>query len=391
MEIVDFTWSLVRISYRATYLLAVTFLTGSVLWLITRLASASATLPPGPRGLPLIGDVVHITDQDWLTAPQRMVDYGEMMYINALGIGVLVVNSQRVAANFWTQNLTLSFSLFGDLWHRHRRVAVEGFSKSNSHKSVLSRVVKQSCWRLSLSRAPVSPETTFQTTRSSIMLSHHLRLPPTESEDDRLSWNHDHVERLLFEVQAGTRRVEVGGKYGLRNASRAWIVGKHVVRSPTYAADATAAGQETTSTTLHWVLLAMIVNPAVPSQGPTPSSTRVVGRARPPTFADVPSLPYIRAMLKETLRWSPITVLGMPHSSIRRRLVSRRREGSGQRQAGREDGPVTFGMGWRVCPGRYVAEDSLVIDLATVLWAMRFERPDGARGELDTHTVVHSA
>jgi len=28
----------------------------------------------------------------------------------------------------------------------------------------------------------------------------------------------------------------------------------------------------------------------------------VVGSARPPTFADLPSLPYIRAMVKETLR-----------------------------------------------------------------------------------------
>ena len=35
-------------------------------------------------------------------------------------------------------------------------------------------------------------------------------------------------------------------------------------------------------------------------------------------------------------------------------------------------------------------EQSLMIDLASLLWAMRFERPDGAQGELDTHTLVHS-
>ena len=35
-------------------------------------------------------------------------------------------------------------------------------------------------------------------------------------------------------------------------------------------------------------------------------------------------------------------------------------------------------------------EQSLMIDLASLLWEMRFERPDGSQGELDTHTLVHS-
>ena len=36
----------------------------------------------------------------------------------------------------------------------------------------------------------------------------------------------------------------------------------------------------------------------------------VVGRERPPSFEDMPSLPYIRAIVKETLRWRPIAPLG---------------------------------------------------------------------------------
>jgi cytochrome P450 len=37
---------------------------------------------------------------------------------------------------------------------------------------------------------------------------------------------------------------------------------------------------------------------------------RVVGPNRLPTFDDEENLPYIRAMVKETLRWRPVAVLG---------------------------------------------------------------------------------
>ena len=151
----------------------------------------------------------------------------------------------------------------------------------------------------------------------------------------------------------------------------------------------------------------------------------VVGRARPPTFADVPSLPYIRAMVKETLRWSPIIPLGIPHVAtaddwyegmfipkgticLQNMLLlnfnpevfgsnaaefdpGRYLDEKGQIKAlieGRDDGHMMFGYGRRVCPGRYVAEGTLVIDFATLLWAMRFERPKGSRGELDVRNYI---
>jgi cytochrome P450 len=57
---------------------------------------------------------------------------------------------------------------------------------------------------------------------------------------------------------------------------------------------------------------------------------------------------------------------------------------------GREEGHLSFGFGRRICVGRHVAEDSLAIDFATLLWAMRFERPEGAQGELGTHTLFYT-
>ena len=42
----------------------------------------------------------------------------------------------------------------------------------------------------------------------------------------------------------------------------------------------------------------------------------VIGRERIPTLADRPNLPYIEAIVKETLRWRPISALCEHHHCI---------------------------------------------------------------------------
>jgi cytochrome P450 len=155
----------------------------------------------------------------------------------------------------------------------------------------------------------------------------------------------------------------------------------------------------------------------------------VVGRSRPPNFSDAPNLPYIQALIKEVLRWRPSLPLAVPHSTTEddwyegmfipkgtmclvnlwqchhdpalygddaanfnpeRFLDAQGKIIPGPAET-REEGHSTFGFGKRTCVGKHVANDSLFLAMATMLWAGNLERVRDQSGEevpLDTETFV---
>jgi cytochrome P450 len=72
------------------------------------------------------------------------------------------------------------------------------------------------------------------------------------------------------------------------------------------------AGSETTATILVGFVQAMVIFPEVAKAGQE-ELDRVCGE-RMPDLNNVPDLPYIRACAKESLRWMPGFMLGIPHS-----------------------------------------------------------------------------
>ena len=60
-----------------------------------------------------------------------------------------------------------------------------------------------------------------------------------------------------------------------------------------------------------WFMLAMIAYPEKQKKCQE-ELERVVGRSRMPTLGDQDSLPYIRATVRELLRWRPVAPLGKP-------------------------------------------------------------------------------
>ena len=157
-----------------------------------------------------------------------------------------------------------------------------------------------------------------------------------------------------------------------------------------------------------WWLLAMLAYPETQVRAQSELDA-VVGRARLPTFADYPHLPYIRAMVKEVLRWRTVGPLAIPHLSteddwyegmfIPKGTIcipnvwhmnhdpelfgenaedfdpTRYLDASGASISDtKEQGHFSYGFGRRNCIGRHMADNSLFINIAVTLWATKLQR-----------------
>ncbi|PFH53736.1 hypothetical protein AMATHDRAFT_78864 [Amanita thiersii Skay4041] len=159
------------------------------------------------------------------------------------------------------------------------------------------------------------------------------------------------------------------------------------------------AGSDTGVSLLESWFLAMITFPEAQARAQKELDA-VVGSDRLPDFSDRASLPYLDAMLLETLRWNPPAPLGMPHNTRQDDIYEGYFIPKGttvianhwailqneeiypepQRflperflpQEGRKSllDPIiggVFGFGRRICPGRYLALSSAWLAKAHVL------------------------
>ncbi|KZT56660.1 cytochrome P450 [Calocera cornea HHB12733] len=141
------------------------------------------------------------------------------------------------------------------------------------------------------------------------------------------------------------------GKYkDISEVDAAWLVGVLLL-----------ASQDTTRVALQYFFLAIVLHPQYAAQAQEQLDT-VVG-SRPPTFDDLPRLPWIEAILKEVLRWRSPTPLGKVASAGRKWGQADVTSGAGLAHAASED----------ICYGEYVIPKGTMI--FANLWGMSHD-PD---------------
>ncbi|KAI1024647.1 hypothetical protein LB503_007131 [Fusarium chuoi] len=169
-----------------------------------------------------------------------------------------------------------------------------------------------------------------------------------------------------------------------------------------------AGGADTTVSSIRGFVLAMLLFPDVQRKAQQEIDS-VVGTERLPQFEDRDNLPYVDALIKETLRWIPVTPMGVVHTADEDihykdfvipkgasflpatwwflhdpAIYSDPSSFDPDRYLEPRNEPhpnfASFGFGRRVCPGRFLANDSLFISISRLLAAFDIKKAVDGRG-----------
>ncbi|KIW06079.1 uncharacterized protein PV09_03250 [Verruconis gallopava] len=446
-------------------------------------------LPPGPRGLPIIGNLLSLRDADKIPeiTTEWMRQYGEIVYTKMGGTHFVWLNSPRAVKELLDKrgsiyssrpHMPMAFDAvsnqkrqffmpYSEQWRAVRKVshAALNHKTSQSYVPVQDFESKQLLWELLHAKDDWEfYDLNRRYANSVIMLITYGHRTAT--------WDDPVFKKIFRVLEHFTLMAEPGAWLvdGFPSLARLpsvlvqnwWKIGREwhahdsavflelyrdlvaKIESGTapdcfvkdfyladpekngideegaaYAAGSMVeAGSESTSTAINTWLLACLLWPDVVKAGQD-ELDRVVGPGRLPEFSDEANLPYISAMAKETLRWRPITKLGTPHATTeddwydgyfipkgsvvvlnwwaihyddRRwknphiydpsRYVDDKRTTAEAMTAADPEARdhFTYGAGRRSCAGVHIAQNSLFIIMARVLWAFNIKKAVDGEG-----------
>ncbi|KAJ9626858.1 hypothetical protein H2204_009874 [Knufia peltigerae] len=425
-------------------------------WLATRLANRKKLgLPPGPPRLPVIGNL-HQAPQEypWRTYQEWGRQYGPVFSLQ-YGLNTIIMLSNHETAhdlldkrsNIYSsrprsvmggecvsKGLRTLLMPYGQRWRNHQRLQASYLNVrvSQSYRVLQDLESKQLIFELLNSDADFSDR--FHRYSSSLIfaLAYGRRL--VRGDEAEVIAVDKVMENFLIAARVGTWIVdalpalnylpkflapwkrlgdsqhEFEARLQMDNLeqgqrARSWNWSKLVagmkegrLMSPKELAYDVGiiyeAGSDTTTMALEVFTLAMLLYPEAMEKGQAEVDA-LCGDDRMPSFEDKERLPYVDAILKEVLRWRPVSAGGIPHAVTQDDEYMGYRIPAGATVIGNHwaihldedvyDDPLEFkpdrwienpdlplapfGFGRRICTGQHIAKNSLFINIARMLWA----------------------
>ncbi|XP_031975140.1 cytochrome P450 2J6-like isoform X2 [Corvus moneduloides] len=394
-----------------------------------RLRKACKQFPPGPTPLPLLGNLVHLNFQFHRDLLMELAKTHGNMYTLWFGwVPVVILNGfEAVKDGMTTHPEDVSGRLVspffralakgkgiilasGRSWKQQRRFGIMTLRNLGMGKKGLEHRVQEEASHLvelfvNLKGRPVDPSFplfhSISNVICAVVFGYHF------SDEDKTFHELIRATEQIFRFAGSfVHQSKEGAKPKYDEENLVYVIN-----------DLFLGGSETSSTTLYWGLLYMVVNPDI-QEKVQKELDAVLGPSQLICYEDRRKLPYTNAVVHEIQRFSNIVFVGMPRVCVRNTtlLGFPVRKGTivipniasvlydpEQWETPRQFNPghfldkegnfipreafLPFSAGHRVCLGEHLARTELFIFFASLLRAFTFRLPEGV-SKISTEPVL---
>ncbi|EGN98311.1 hypothetical protein SERLA73DRAFT_153424 [Serpula lacrymans var. lacrymans S7.3] len=400
-------------------------------------------LPPGPRDVPMLGSILGFdANSPWVTYMEWSTVHGDLVYSRLLNREIITINSETVANDllerhsniysdrpqYITNDIYAKYISYWSIFLKHPKNILNIYKRKYHGVGVLSMFTMVH-FRLAASAvmevtygydsAPRHDALVEAVERSTNILAKALNpegaailgaLPflrhipawfpgasfkrkTLECQQLTVGVVKNPFQYTKQSIAASTAKLSMvsdllsrteQGDYhqelAIKHASASAFAALHLL-----ICNFPMAASETSSSTLNVLMLAMFLHPDVQRKAQLEIDS-IIGRDRLPDFSDRPSLPYVEAVFRETLRWRPVApplgyfipkagavvipnIWAMTHNedkypdSINFKLERFSPDG----KLSHDNVGFIFGFGRRVCVGPHIADASLWASFVSIL------------------------
>ncbi|KAF7799349.1 hypothetical protein EIP86_010581 [Pleurotus ostreatoroseus] len=300
--------------YHFDYLAAVIALLVTATFIVRRSRHSSPhAFPPGPLSFPVVGNILKVPPQAaWIPFSKYHAMYGELVFFHGLGNYVLVLNSMRVIADLLEKRATVysdrpTFTVVGELMGLGQSMPLLPYGDEWRAQRKLAHHA--------LSPSAVKRYHAVQEDLAALLGQQLLNTPEDFFMKYLPGWFHFHREANAGKamIERMVNRPFEHVKAQMRTGSAVPSLSRQLLSKELTDIHNLEHHIKWATGSLYGVLtciMAMALHPEYQKRAQE-EIDRVVGEDRLPTISDRIQLPYVNAVIKETMRWHPALPLSI--------------------------------------------------------------------------------